>query len=89
IAKMSHLHGLPPLPKSLSGFNFMDSHVQNSRQTPPTPVRTSSMRGGQGPQITPSHLVTPGYSPQPRGDGLASKKGSNLDAKLAILRREM
>lgn len=42
---MSHLHGLPPLPKSLSGFSFLETH-QGNRQTPPTPVRSSSIRGG-------------------------------------------
>ncbi|XP_066143558.1 protein FAM89A [Euwallacea fornicatus] len=39
---MSHFPGgLPPLPKSLSGFSF----VENSRASvPPTPVRSSSIR---------------------------------------------
>lgn len=83
---MSHLHGLPPLPKSLSGFNFMENHHQGQRQTPPTPVRTSSIRSSQGPQITPTHQ---GYSPQGRTDGLPAKKMTNLDTQLAILRREM
>ncbi|XP_060530774.1 uncharacterized protein LOC132704651 [Cylas formicarius] len=77
ITKMSHLHGLPPLPKSLSGFNFLDQR----HQSPPTPVRTSSMRSSnQGPQITPTHIGAQ------QGHG---KKMTNLDAQLAILRREM
>jgi len=85
---MSHLHGLPPLPKSLSGFNFMEPHHQSQRQTPPTPIRSSSIRSSQGPQLTPTHHGTV-YSPQARSDGLSVKKTTNLDTQLAILRREM
>lgn len=81
---MSHLHGLPPLPKSLSGFSFMDSHQSSQRQTPPTPVRSSSIRASQGPQYTPTRQVSPGY-----GSQSDSKKITNLDTELAILRREM
>lgn len=50
---MSSLHGLPPLPKSLSGFNLLDGQTK-----PPTPVRTTSMRQG--------HLV---YPPHPKING--------------------
>ncbi|XP_044255987.1 uncharacterized protein LOC123005955 isoform X2 [Tribolium madens] len=52
IKTMSSLHGLPPLPKSLSGFNLLESK-------PPTPVRTTSMRQG--------HLVYPPH-PKINGD---------------------
>ncbi|KAL1502189.1 hypothetical protein ABEB36_007367 [Hypothenemus hampei] len=40
---MSHLHGLPPLPKSLSGFSL---------DSPATSVRTSSIRSNI--QFTPT-----------------------------------
>lgn len=86
---MSHLHGLPPLPKSLSGFNFVESHHQGQRQTPPTPIRSSSIRSNQGPQLTPTHHPSAVYSPQGRNEGLPTKKMSSLDTQLAILRREM
>lgn len=68
---MSHLRGLPPLPKSLSGFNFLDQ-----RPTPPTPVRTSSIRAPRQP--------SPSYSSQ-RDD----QKLNSLDSQLGVLRREM
>lgn len=82
IKTMSSLHGLPPLPKSLSGFNLLDGHTK-----PPTPIRTSSMRGQAG------HLV---YPPHPKINGVTEvatpttgRKSTNLDTQLAILRREM
>lgn len=91
INKMSSLHGLPPLPKSLSGFNLLDS-----QENPPTPIRTSSIRSGQAS----GHLV---YPPHPKTvNGTAGvdmnqqmnqvtggRKSTNLDTQLAILRREM
>ncbi|XP_030761255.1 uncharacterized protein LOC115886269 [Sitophilus oryzae] len=89
IAKMSHLHGLPPLPKSLSGFNFIDGHLQGQRQNPATPVRSSSIRSNQGPQMTPMHHVSSTYSSQSINDGLNTTKTTNMDTQLAILRREM
>lgn len=71
---MSSLHGLPPLPKSLSGFSLLDGQGK-----PPTPVRTSSMR-----QTNP-----PLYSPHSKMNGETGMKSTNLDSQLAILRREM
>lgn len=79
---MSSLHGLPPLPKSLSGFNLLDGHTK-----PPTPIRSSSIRGQPGHLVYPPHPkingVTEGVTP-PTG-----RKSTNLDTQLAILRREM
>ncbi|KAJ8922658.1 hypothetical protein NQ315_007690, partial [Exocentrus adspersus] len=85
ITKMSSLHGLPPLPKSLSGFNLLDGH---HNVNPPTPMRSSSIRA----QVPPGHLV---YPPHPKMNGDANpattpgRKFTNLDTQLAILRREM
>lgn len=78
------LPGLPPLPKSLSGFKLSEfpSHL------PPTPVRTSSIRStashSSNPMLYPEsnvHLIQVG--------GSSSRKSSNLDTKLAILKQEM
>lgn len=93
------LHGLPPLPKSLSGFNLLDNRSEaGSRGSygrvpaspgPQTPSRASSSRGPTPP--TPGsgtgHVV---YPPHPRINGSAGqRKPTNLDMQLAILRREM
>ncbi|RZB39297.1 uncharacterized protein BDFB_006416 [Asbolus verrucosus] len=87
IKAMSSLHGLPPLPKSLSGFNLLDGQTK-----PPTPVRTTSMRGQTPANM--GHLV---YPPHPKINGAtevavtpaSGRKSTNLDTQLAILRREM
>lgn len=69
--EMANLHGLPPLPKSLSGFNI------------------------EGPPPAPSSIGRPGTNRNPKnpastnGELGSLKKPSNLDAKLALLRREM
>lgn len=55
LSSMSSLHGLPPLPKSLSGFNLLEEEER--------PLNGS--------------------------DAATGKITSNLDAQLAILRREM
>lgn len=80
LSAMSNLQGLPPLPKSLSGFSLME--------VPQTPSRPSSSRTS-----TPAsgHMV---YPPHPRSVNNVNgtdvvKKNTNLDAQLAILRREM
>lgn len=75
-------HGLPPLPKSLSGFNLTAPNHH-----PPTPPRSSSIRAGSIPS---GHLVYPPHSAKPT-DILVTgaKKTTGLDAKLAILRQEM
>lgn len=80
LSEMSNLQGLPPLPKSLSGFNIMEvPQTPNSR---PSSSRTSTPGSG--------HMV---YPPHPRGNingnEINSKKTTNLDSQLAILRREM
>ncbi|KAH1001191.1 hypothetical protein HUJ04_013436 [Dendroctonus ponderosae] len=75
---MSHLRGLPPLPKSLSGLNFVEGH---QRPTPPTPVRTSSIRAAQH---IPNRQPSSGYSAQ-----RDEKQLGSLDSQLAVLRREM
>lgn len=87
--KMSSLHGLPPLPKSLSGFNLLEN-----QRIPQTPNRGIPVRSS-----TPS---TPGflfgqvvYPPHPRTTNgtspstVTGRKSTNLDNQLAILRREM
>lgn len=83
LAAMSSLHGLPPLPKSLSTFSFLENSGI------PTPGR--GRNAGLSPTAsTPTgHLV---YPPHPRVavNGTAQNSpSSNLDAQLAILRREM
>ncbi|XP_044748237.1 leucine repeat adapter protein 25-like isoform X2 [Coccinella septempunctata] len=87
---MSSLHGLPPLPKSLSGFN-LDENYSN----PSTPARTSSTRSHQGVPVpfVSGHL---GYHHHKGVNGASEssstgqvRKSTNLDAQLAILKREM
>ncbi|XP_017782998.1 PREDICTED: uncharacterized protein LOC108567179 [Nicrophorus vespilloides] len=73
-SRMSNLHGLPPLPKSLSGFNL----IENSPQTPSN--RPGSSRNTTAPAYNYQHK---------NGDVGSLKKANNLDAKLALLRREM
>lgn len=77
LSAMSNLQGLPPLPKSLSGFSLMEVP-----QTPSRPGSSRTSTPGSG------HMV---YPPHPRGNvnGTDIKKTSSLDAQLAILRREM
>lgn len=71
LATMSSLHGLPPLPKSLSGFSLLeDSALSNA---------PGSSRGATPPA---GH-----YSPHSKVNG--NDVSPNLDAQLAILRREM
>lgn len=101
---MSSLHGLPPLPKSLSGFNLLDNQQPHRIETPrgtyrvpaspgpQTPSRAGSSRGPTPP--TPgsgSGLVV--YPPHPRVNGTnelpRGRKVTTLDTQLAILRREM
>lgn len=93
---MSSLHGLPPLPKSLSGFNLLE----NPNDKTPTPApRSSSMRTAAGA----GKFVSPHSKPLANGtsSGLLDSDGSSLpstgtpgrkstlDTQLAILRREM
>ncbi|GJQ82882.1 hypothetical protein Trydic_g2620 [Trypoxylus dichotomus] len=80
LSTMSNLHGLPPLPKSLSNFNFLEA--------PQTPSRSKNI-GTPMSNTATTHLVYPPH-PKPVANGGPSQTNpSNLDAKLAILRREM
>ncbi|KAK9891599.1 hypothetical protein WA026_015559 [Henosepilachna vigintioctopunctata] len=85
---MSSLHGLPPLPKSLSGFNLNENFTN-----PPTPARTTSMRAHQGSPSSLGHMMYTPHTSQNGSSELApsasGRKLTNLDAQLAILRREM
>lgn len=76
-------YGLPPLPKSLSGFNLTAPNHH-----PPTPPRSSSIRAGGLPT---GHLAYPPHPGKPTEiiGGTSMKKPTGLDAKLAILRQEM
>lgn len=75
-------HGLPPLPKSLSGFNLTAPNHH-----PPTPPRSSSIRAGGLPS---GHSVYQSHPAKPTDLlGSGAKKTTGLDAKLAILRQEM
>ncbi|XP_023027346.2 protein FAM89A [Leptinotarsa decemlineata] len=84
------LHGLPPLPKSLSSFM-----ISEATPTPPTPLRSSSIRPGTGikqPTGYSSHIKV-GGSPEPSfrmsSAGSSTRKSTSLDTKLAILGQEM
>lgn len=73
LATMSSLHGLPPLPKSLSGFSLLeDSALSNA---------PGSSRGATPPA---GH-----YSPHSKAAVNGNDVSPNLDVQLAILRREM
>lgn len=83
---MSSLQGLPPLPKSLSGINLLDS----VKVSTPTPVQNDSPR-----IIATHHLRTPSTPPppppsEPKKQTLPTqRKMTTLDTQLAILRKEM
>lgn len=77
------MHGLPPLPKSLSGFSLLENF-----NNPPTPVRTTSMRQtSTGHPVYPPSKVSNGTAESPKSSSVGRK--SKLDTQLAILRREM
>ncbi|XP_050450554.1 uncharacterized protein DDB_G0284459-like [Cataglyphis hispanica] len=71
---MSSLQGLPPLPRSLSGFNL--SGRGESGEPPPPPTRSSSksQRGNKPSSSRPSP---------------PARQLTTLDTQLAVLRREM
>ncbi|XP_015591528.2 leucine repeat adapter protein 25-like isoform X2 [Cephus cinctus] len=73
---MSSLQGLPPLPRSLSGFNL--NIVRDGGEPPPPPARSSS----KSQRVTKQ--VQPGSRPLP-----PTRQLTTLDTQLAILRREM
>ncbi|KAJ8673356.1 hypothetical protein QAD02_004618 [Eretmocerus hayati] len=96
---MSSLQGLPPLPRSLSGFNLngvgltSDSpvHVANSGINANNNAQTSSRsssRSQRGPKTPSTTSLSSGSQgsirPSPQGRQLTT-----LDTQLAILRREM
>ncbi|XP_017798292.1 PREDICTED: protein FAM89B-like isoform X1 [Habropoda laboriosa] len=72
---MSSLQGLPPLPRSLSGFNLSGGRCEGC-EPPPPPTRSSSKthRGGKTTMQRPSP---------------PARQLTTLDTQLAILRREM
>ncbi|XP_043264290.1 pre-mRNA-splicing ATP-dependent RNA helicase prp28-like isoform X2 [Colletes gigas] len=74
---MSSLQGLPPLPRSLSGFNL--SGGREGCEPPPPPTRSSSktQRGGKTSIQSSSRPSPP------------ARQLTTLDTQLAILRREM
>ncbi|XP_071647452.1 protein FAM89A isoform X3 [Temnothorax longispinosus] len=78
---MSSLQGLPPLPRSLSGFNLSGGRGE-SGEPPPPPTRSSSksQRGGKTTLQSSSSSSRP--SPPAR-------QLTTLDTQLAVLRREM
>lgn len=75
---MSSLQGLPPLPRSLSGFNLSGGRSEGC-EPPPPPTRSSSktQRGGKTPIQSSSRPSPP------------ARQLTTLDTQLAILRREM
>ncbi|XP_020285289.1 uncharacterized protein LOC109855442 isoform X1 [Pseudomyrmex gracilis] len=77
---MSSLQGLPPLPRSLSGFNLSGGRGENG-EPPPPPTRSSSksQRGGKT-----SSLQSSSSRPSP-----PARQLTTLDTQLAVLRREM
>ncbi|XP_043270095.1 uncharacterized protein [Venturia canescens] len=75
---MSSLQGLPPLPRSLSGFNLNEGRREAS-EPPPPPTRSSSKTPKNVKSTQPS-----GSRPSPPGRQLTT-----LDTQLAILRKEM
>lgn len=74
LTAMASLHGLPPLPKSLSGFSLLDE----------APNRSGSSRGPTPPA---SHY--PPHAKGASVNGTDGAPTTGLDAQLAILRREM
>lgn len=75
---MSSLQGLPPLPRSLSGFNLSGGRSE-SGEPPPPPTRSSSksQRGGKTSVQSSSRPSPP------------ARQLTTLDTQLAVLRREM
>ncbi|XP_028046078.1 leucine repeat adapter protein 25 isoform X3 [Monomorium pharaonis] len=79
---MSSLQGLPPLPRSLSGFNLSGGRCE-SGEPPPPPTRSSSksQRGGKTSLQSSSSSSS---RPSP-----PARQLTTLDTQLAVLRREM
>lgn len=73
---MSSLQGLPPLPRSLSGFNLNETRGE----PPPPPARSSS-------KVTKSGKLI--QQPSTSRPSLSGRQITTLDTQLAILRKEM
>ncbi|XP_029175092.1 serine/arginine repetitive matrix protein 1-like isoform X1 [Nylanderia fulva] len=71
---MSSLQGLPPLPRSLSGFNLSGRGENGEPPPPPTRSSSKSQRGGKPSSSRPSP---------------PARQLTTLDTQLAVLRREM
>lgn len=95
--KMSSLQGLPPLPKSLSGFNVQDTdEAPPVPPAPPVPARgANTFRYACG---TPPSPTTPGSTGGTLNGASSSSSGdvhrqprklTTLDTQLALLKREM
>lgn len=96
--KMSSLQGLPPLPKSLSGFNVQDAEEPPPvPPAPPVPARgANTFRYACG---SPASPTTPGSTGGSALNGASSssscdvnrqpRKLTTLDTQLALLKREM
>ena len=83
---MASLHGLPPLPKSLSGLsNFTSAqwkeleHLHMMRTMIQQDLNTAVTRNQS--ESSSNHVPKEGSSQQ--------KKSTSLDAQLALLRKEM
>lgn len=78
------MQGLPPLPKSLSGANLLES----SPPPPPAPAPTRPMR--LPPPPPPKDLCSTSSSSSSTPSSVSiTRRQTNLDTKLAILRKEM
>lgn len=88
---MSSLHGLPPLPKSLSGFSLLDN--QRNSQTPNRATPTRSVATPSTPNFGSGRNLYSGHSGSFNGtisdSSNSGRTATNLDNQLAILRREM
>lgn len=83
---MSSLQGLPPLPKSLSGINLLDT----VKVTTPTPVQTDSPRNTVTQQLRIPSTPPPPPPSEPKKQTVPTqRKMTTLDTQLAILRKEM
>ncbi|XP_063974749.1 uncharacterized protein LOC135161257 [Diachasmimorpha longicaudata] len=74
---MSSLQGLPPLPRSLSGFNLSELRRDNEPPLPPTRSSSKTSKGSKTPQQSGSRPSPP------------NRQLTTLDTQLAILRKEM
>lgn len=96
------LPGLPPLPKSLSGFELTQQQMQMQQQQPPQQSQTNNYHNllqvqQQQQQLQQQqqqhHQALNSFDSQrsltSSSSSSISRKNSTLDTQLAILRREM